>query len=142
MRITMQFNVGILYSRIERIRNAARQGLAEGALRGAELVRDEAKRIVPVDTGLLRDSIHTEHSKDFPTRQEHVVTPVYPAENKYGFEPPYARRIEYGFVGYDSMGRFYNQPPKPYMRPAYETKREEAKEAVEQAIRSAVAEAR
>ncbi|RFC66451.1 HK97 gp10 family phage protein [Fulvimarina endophytica] len=30
----------------------------------------------------------------------------------------YARRIEYGFVGVDSLGRYYDQQPRPYLRMA------------------------
>lgn len=30
---------------------------------------------------------------------------------------PYGRRLELGFTGTDSIGRHYNQPPYPYMRP-------------------------
>jgi hypothetical protein len=30
----------------------------------------------------------------------------------------YARRLELGFVGADSMGRTVNQAPRPYLRPA------------------------
>lgn len=33
----------------------------------------------------------------------------------------YARRIELGFKGPDSLGRVYNQQPDPYVKPAYET---------------------
>lgn len=28
----------------------------------------------------------------------------------------YAPRVEFGFVGKDSLGRYYNQPPKSFMR--------------------------
>lgn len=31
---------------------------------------------------------------------------------------PYARRLEFGFVGVDSAGRHYNQPPYPHWGPA------------------------
>jgi hypothetical protein len=31
---------------------------------------------------------------------------------------PQAYRLEYGFVGTDSLGRHYNQPPFPHFRPA------------------------
>lgn len=31
---------------------------------------------------------------------------------------PQAYRLEYGFVGVDSLGRHYNQPPFPHFRPA------------------------
>lgn len=30
----------------------------------------------------------------------------------------YGRRLELGFVGTDSLGRRYNQPPYPFMKPA------------------------
>lgn len=36
-----------------------------------------------------------------------------------GSNSPYAARIELGFHGYDSMGRFYNQGPQPWLLPAF-----------------------
>ena len=33
---------------------------------------------------------------------------------------PQARRLEYGFIGVDSLGRHYVQPPFPHMAPAKE----------------------
>lgn len=42
---------------------------------------------------------------------------IYPDGNV----APYARRIELGFVGADSRGRVYNQPPYPYFMPGLET---------------------
>lgn len=35
-------------------------------------------------------------------------------------EAPQGRRLEYGFVGADSLGRVYNQPPYPHVGPAVE----------------------
>lgn len=35
-----------------------------------------------------------------------------------GNDSPQAYRLEYGFVGTDSLGRAYNQPPYPHFRPA------------------------
>jgi hypothetical protein len=32
----------------------------------------------------------------------------------------YARRIELGFKGADSLGRVYDQAPKPYVKPAFD----------------------
>lgn len=32
-----------------------------------------------------------------------------------GTNSPYARRLEFGFNGTDSLGRTYNQPPYPFM---------------------------
>lgn len=35
-----------------------------------------------------------------------------------GTDKPYGRRLEYGFIGYDSLGRFYRQSPRPHVKPA------------------------
>lgn len=37
-----------------------------------------------------------------------------------GTNKPQGRRLEFGFVGIDSIGRHYNQPPYPHFRPALE----------------------
>jgi hypothetical protein len=34
-------------------------------------------------------------------------------------EAPQSRRLEYGFVGVDRLGRQYRQPPYPHVEPAY-----------------------
>ncbi|WP_425834183.1 HK97 gp10 family phage protein [Streptomyces fractus] len=34
-------------------------------------------------------------------------------------DAPQARRLEYGFVGYDALGRYYRQRPFPHVEPAY-----------------------
>lgn len=34
-------------------------------------------------------------------------------------DAPQARRLEYGFVGIDSIGRYYRQPPFPHVEPAW-----------------------
>lgn len=39
-------------------------------------------------------------------------------ERTVGSDRPQARRLEYGFVGPDALGRVYNQPPYPHVRPA------------------------
>lgn len=35
-----------------------------------------------------------------------------------GTDAPQGRRLEWGFVGADSIGRVYNQPPFPHVQPA------------------------
>ena len=35
-----------------------------------------------------------------------------------GTNNPQARRLEFGFHGQDSLGRHYNQPPRPHFGPA------------------------
>lgn len=41
----------------------------------------------------------------------------YGAECTIGTDRPQARRLEFGFVGTDSIGRQYNQPPFPHVQP-------------------------
>lgn len=58
-------------------------------------------------TGDYRRSIALEIDKTPNTIQARVGT------NK-----PQGRRLEFGFVGTDSLGRTYNQPPYPHFGPA------------------------
>lgn len=53
-------------------------------------------------------------------------------------DAPQAFRLEYGFVGVDSIGRHYNQPPFPHFRPAIESMSGEFYEAVDAAIKRAL----
>lgn len=39
---------------------------------------------------------------------------------RVGSNSPYGRRLEFGFVGIDSLGRNYNQAARPHLRPAAE----------------------
>lgn len=52
-----------------------------------------------------------------------------------GTNVEYARRIEYGFSGTDSLGRHYNQPAHPYLRPAFDEKAAAVVKAVGVALR-------
>jgi len=72
------------------------------------LVEGDAKRLVPVVTSRLRNSITNE---------------VEETVGRVGTNVEYARRVEMGFVGADALGRIYNQSPKPYLRPALEKNR-------------------
>lgn len=127
-------NVDALTLRTKVLVAAAQRGLRESVPEAALLVETEAKALVPVDTGNLRDHIHSEQLVDEPEKQVWIVSPVVLADNKEGFDPPYARRIEFGFVGQDSLGRWYNQLAQPYMRPAAENKREECRQVIKEGV--------
>lgn len=62
-----------------------------------------------VVTGFLRNSIQIRRSSSYGAGGWQNT--VHPGG-------PYYRRLELGFVGRDSIGRRYNQPPYPFMRPA------------------------
>ncbi len=126
---------------------AAQQGLKFGVSEAASVIEEEAKTLVPVDTGNLRDHIHTEPVINQPERQVSVVTPITVSEVPVAFgggisetelDPPYARRIEFGFMGTDRLGRVYHQAPQPYMRPAYESKKGEAETAIKDGVLEAI----
>lgn len=42
----------------------------------------------------------------------------YGAQCTIGTDRPQGRRLEFGFVGADSLGRVYNQPPFPHVQPS------------------------
>src|SRR5271165_5056301 len=80
----------------------ARAGLKVGVTSAALVFETGAKTEVPVVSGALRDAIHTEVLADEESVQAAAVVPGYESSNAYGFDPPYARRIEQGFIGVDS----------------------------------------
>ncbi|MCX4761912.1 HK97 gp10 family phage protein [Streptomyces sp. NBC_01275] len=49
-----------------------------------------------------------------------VSTDGYSVTAVVGTNKPQSRRLEYGFVGADTLGRVYNQPPYPHVGPAVE----------------------
>lgn len=126
---------------------AAQNTLKVAVPDAAQVIAEEAKTIVPVDTGRLRDAIHVEPSSSgaFPQcidrneKQAVVVSPAYISQNEYGFSPPYARRIEFGFMGTDRLGRTYHQAAQPFMRPAFDTKKEEAAQMIKDQMFEALA---
>lgn len=125
MRLTVQLqNLDALSLKVRYLRDAARVGLRLGVSEAAGLFEAEAKDIVPVDTGTLRDSIHTETLIDEAEKQQLSVEP----------NTPYAHRIEFGFVGVDSLGRHYHQAAQPYMRPAFDMKQDEASQTIKDSV--------
>lgn len=77
---------------------------------GALVIQAAGMRHSPVLTGTLRRS--------WRTQTINSGVGVYAA--RVGPTVVYARRIELGFKGEDSLGRVYDQQPKPYAKPGYE----------------------
>lgn len=66
-----------------------------------------------LQSGELRAGIsHTVDAFDGQMVRGHLGVLASSPANKY------ARRLELGFAGVDSLGRHYNQAPRPYLRPA------------------------
>ncbi len=81
-----------------------------------------------IDTGVLRSSIAVkiEPGGLSATIGVHDLTKV-----------KYALRLEFGFVGRDSLGRAYKMAPRPFVFPAFEKNREFIRDRIEEAMRRA-----
>jgi HK97 gp10 family phage protein len=109
-------------------------GVLASVSASAELVVSEAKAIVPVDTGALRDSIGASVAEAERTVVGTVVAGM-----------PYAAYVEYGTgqrgAASAGAGPFQYSPTwpgqaaQPYMRPALDT----AREAIKELFRSQIA---
>jgi hypothetical protein len=64
----------------------------------------------PVDTGQYRSSIRADPPADVNSPVSYVGTPM-----------PQARRLEFGFYDMDSLGRVFNQHPRPHWRPTFDS---------------------
>ena len=63
----------------------------------------------PVDTGQYRNSIRADPPVDENGPTSYVGSPM-----------PQTRRLEFGFIGADKLGRAYNQAPRPHWRPVFD----------------------
>ena len=86
----------------------------------------------PIDTGYLRSSLTLGINGNIPAGPNAEYGSVYNDQRalsvigalKLGdrvtmvYNAPYARRLEYGFHGVDSLGRFYNQPGRYWITAA------------------------
>ena len=103
--------------------------LIEAVNAGLLVIQNEAQAQTPYLTGTLRRSIHLGEGKTGATN----------AYNTTGTDVAYAARIEYGFDATDSLGRSYHQSAQPYLRPAFDGKKDEATGTVADMIRELIA---
>jgi HK97 gp10 family phage protein len=93
------------------------------ALRASgRMMRDEAKRRVPVKSARLQEAISMRRMKNPPTTegvQVYVKRGRSKEDTRGAF---YAAMVEYGTIGGDKP----DQAPQPYMRPTFEAKKIEA----------------
>ena len=117
----------------ERIRRAARQSIVSSV----EDIRTEAISLVleGEKTGRVYRRGGREHRASAPGEAPasdsgnlvNNITAVYNLEEGWGevqANTEYAMRLEYGFVGEDSLGRSYDQAPRPFLRPALVNQRD------------------
>lgn len=124
------------------------KNIARGAVRaGGVVFRDEARRLVPVESGALRDSIRVVARR---SRGGRVLVNVVAGRSGKD-QPWYARFVEFGTAPHriDPLGKgalligsvfaekayHPGAAAKPFMRPAFDTKARQAVEAVADYIR-------
>lgn len=123
---------------LEELPAVMKEKVVVGATRAAtKVIADEAKRNVPVDTGLLKKSIGVSKAKKSDTEQNHVKFYVVPkskilfskkvtlADGSIGklkskIYAYYAHMVEFGTK---------NMAPRPYLRPAYQNSAKKAVQA-------------
>ena len=127
-----------------------RRLVADALFETASKVDADAKRLVPVDTGRLKTSIHVEQGpgrgpldEPLPTELDALVgTNVeYAAAIEYGFTGPvtvrqHTRRTKYGTVTVRAHSRVLRVRKRPYLRPAYHKNRKELKRRIEAKLRA------
>lgn len=134
--ITQLRGVDTLSLRTRPLIDAARRGAGFGVSEAGQILVEEEKNNVPVDTGNLRDHIHAELVESTETRVVVAVSPAYEDPGPYGIDPAYARRIEEGFVDTDSLGRVYHQAAQPFVRTSWDAKQGDARQAIVDGIYS------
>lgn len=92
---------------------------------GALVVRNRVVPIAPFLAGVYRDSIGID------PRPAQLAVAI-------GTDLPYGPRLEYGFVGTDSLGRHYNQAARPHFRPGFGQSKDEIVTIVRDAIRAQI----
>lgn len=107
--------------RVQSLRYALEAKEVEKVLsKGMRVVRDEAKRRVPVKTGLLKSAIKARIGK---RRGKYVASAFAAVDYK---KAPHAYLVEYGTR---------HSRAKPYFRPAWDTKAESVKRQIENDLR-------
>jgi HK97 gp10 family phage protein len=113
-------------SELDNIASGISDEVAEVMRNGAEEIATAARAAVPRGaTGNLADSIEVVESDLKGQRGYRVVADARSTSGKY--EVPYGHMVEYGSV--------HNDPPKPFLTPALDERRDEITRAVEDKLK-------
>jgi len=118
MAINIQLEITpALRAKLATLASAFGQGAINPALMaGGWLIANDAKARAAYKSGTLRRSIEPQERG--------------PGDVVVGSSVPYARRIEYGFMQADRLGRRFNQSARPYLRPAFESQQAAVRAAI------------
>jgi HK97 gp10 family phage protein len=122
------------------------QGMYDGVTAASEIIQAEAQRLVPVDTGALRDSIDVQVYRGVQNIQRGgaLAAGTFSVTGIVSPHTDYAEYVEFGTGqrGAASAGAgegpytmtWPGMPAQPYMRPAAASKSEDAIQAVKDAV--------
>lgn len=105
----------------------ARKHMREAALEGAEVIQVEASEKAPRKTGTLAEDIQKEIKKQTKSRVEIHVGP-----GKKGW---YGRLVEEGHAIVRDKKVVGHVSPKPFLRPAFDEKTDEAQDVIAAELR-------
>lgn len=150
-----------LQRKLRSLEHVVQQRILEGALvAGALVIQNAAKENCPKVSGNLARSIHIGGHSELSELGKKTVADKTAKQGtgstgtdlgkpersgargtaavRVGTNVEYAARVEFGFVGQDSLGRHFNQAGQPYLTRAATEKQGEALKEVEEALRDAV----
>lgn len=114
MRIKNPEDLQRAFAKLDKLSKA--RNLEAAVTAGLQPINNGAIEKAPYKVGNLKRSIHTEILRSSDTY----------CEGASGTNLDYAARIEFGFKATDSLGRHYDQPAQPYMRPSFDENRAKA----------------
>jgi HK97 gp10 family phage protein len=138
------------------------KALAQAVFAGAVVVRDEARRLCPVDTGNLRRSIRIKRKKRHGLRNATVLYQVGPGrsgkkgpDGKYATDGYYGHMVEFGTAPHvikagdkkkrlgkkGVFGRYVKHPgasARPFLRPAFDNSTDRVIEAMRARLAQAI----
>lgn len=124
LTVDLEIGQALFHGSIARAEQAVERAITDAMQIAAMEAANEARRRAPYKTGTLRRSIE--------------VIEQGPRQVVVGSRQPYAARIEFGFAGRDRLGRLYNQPAQPYLRPAIEETRTRMTQVFAEEVRRAL----
>jgi HK97 gp10 family phage protein len=132
-----------LLKKLDKLGGSIEQSTQKALLKGGAMFESDAKERCPVDTGELRESIHTE-AKDAQTVTvgtscEHGVYVEYGTGPKGDPSVPHTTKKSWRYKGKDgSWHTSHGQPPQPFMRTAFSKNKDKVVDAVKEFIKEDV----
>lgn len=132
-----------LLEKLDKLGGNIEQSTQKALLKGGAMFESDAKERCPVDTGELRESIHTEaidaQTVTVGTSCEHGIYVEYGTGPKGDPSVPHTTKESWRYK--DKGGNWHTshgQPPQPFMRTAFSENKDKVMDAVKESIKEDV----